>query len=1265
MLEKIKANAHIFALLFLSLVLCLLNYSPGTFLSGWDTLHPEFNFGLNITRTFFGVFRVEQGLGAVLAHAHIADLPRMIFLLISSIAIPVSFLRYLYIFVSLIAGTLGMYLFLNKSLIKNKNASFLGALFYLLNLGTVQTFNVPFEMFIALYATFPFIFYFATRYITEKEHRAKNLFLLAVSLLCASPSAYAPTLWYVFFLIFSIYFLILSIQTIKNKKEALKRVLILIFVALAINSFWILPNLYFISSHAEEVKNSNINKLFSEQAFLKNKEFGNLLDILLLRTFYFDWNIYNSRDQFIDLLSPYISYLSNPVVLLIGVTFGFLFIVGLAYMVKSKRKASLPILSIVFISLFFLINDNFPTSPIFRFFQDNLPLFKEALRFPDNKILNEYIFLVSILFAFSSLFLINLLDKYSKHSKTLILLVFTALILVYNLPSFAGNFINPLVRTKIPDYYFDLFKYLENEPGGRVANLPINSPYGWVYYKWYEEKPSYQGAGFLYFGIKQGLLDRDFDRWSPFNEGYYREMSYAIYKKDTELLRNVLRKFNISHIFIDKSVIDPQHPDDILYNTEAEQLIKDTNLVIDTKEYGSIKVFKIQGEFEKVKKLSTNFNVSPITDTTYTDYPYFLFKDYISQTEELSVNFQKLIFPFRQLINNQSHVFDNILKIDDNTVSLSPSVSNQKYQIDNLKESLTNIPSDILVETRGNILSVSFHPNTPYVDDTPTTSPIFGELSIPSNHLNLVMSINSNELFRLDKLPNSSPFALGKANLQNADNTLSMYDLSQLVESDNLLSSVNPAFSSCDGSTTRSLEAYLRESSIALTSNENICVTIPMDLFKTKNISTSEILVLLNYRYSGEAKTSSCIWDNKNFKCLYYRDSQKDGDINNILFSLPTDKIDDLSLRLFFEKVALKKNEVNLSNISLSYALPINQELITEQTIKDTFIIENDIEFENITFPKNIAQDVIVTEIDKFENDCTKKSDSKKQIIINPDKSKTIRYISTTGSFCDHFSYNNLVHKQGYLMVVESKNESGLPLTICLTNYTSRRCDIYSDLTSSNEFKKDVFLLPPMGKDGVGYDVNIENLGIKGTKAINYLNSIEFIPIPYEFLQTIKARSGESDTKQTGKILDVFEVNPTLFILSKDNLPLIAELDLSYDKGFKAYYIKCDTNPECAIKAFLSPFYAEEEKDHVLVNNWANGWFLKENQSKVAIVFVPQYFGYLGMILLISSFIFILLSFHSRRKTKSKALKKSSFSKLVKCFPLVIHIFIDKKIRLK
>src|SRR3990167_4638809 len=97
LLKKLfKPSVFVFPLILIitSVILSLQNYTPGTFLSGWDTLHPEFNFKLNIMRTFFGVFRPEQGLGAVAAHAHMVELPRIAILYALHFFFPLAQLRY-------------------------------------------------------------------------------------------------------------------------------------------------------------------------------------------------------------------------------------------------------------------------------------------------------------------------------------------------------------------------------------------------------------------------------------------------------------------------------------------------------------------------------------------------------------------------------------------------------------------------------------------------------------------------------------------------------------------------------------------------------------------------------------------------------------------------------------------------------------------------------------------------------------------------------------------------------------------------------------------------------------------------------------------------------------------------------------------------------------------------------------------------------------------------------------------------------------------
>lgn len=1215
MLAKLKANWPVVILILVSVLLCVRNYTPGTFLSGWDTLHPEFNFGLAFERTIFGVFRTEQGLGAVAGHSHMADLPRILILYISHFVLPLESLRYFYIFLNIILGCLGMYFFLNKHLLKEKTASFLGGLFYLLNVGTVQLFNVPFEMFTTLFATLPFVFYFATSYISEKEDRTRNLFLFAVFIIFTSPAAYAATLWYAFFACFIIYFFSLSLILSKQNKTPLKSFVVLISVVIALNLFWLMPNIYFVINHGVEVAHANINLLFSDQAFLKNKEFGNIKDILLLKTFYFDWSIYNGNN-FTDLLSSYINYFKDVRVLFTAYTFGLSFIFGALYLIKKLKLKSLPFFLVLLFCLLFLVNDNFPFSPIFNFFQNHIPFFKEALRFPDDKVFNIFVFLVSIFFGFTTLFIIDKLKKINLKRvrfELVFALVVSILIVFYSLPSFYGNFINYYMRVQIPTNYFELFDYLNTQPDSlRVANLPIESPWGWVYYNWYSNKPSYQGAGFLYFGIKQPLLDRDFDRWNPYNESYYREMSYAVYKGDKKLLINVIRKYKIGIIFIDKNVTDPQNQKGILYFDESKRLIMSTGLVKDERIFGQIDVFKMDISPEKVSAVNTNINVLPQTTTTYEDFAYEDFNNYISSLG-LS-DFETHVFPFRDLIDNQSKLHKNIVNIDSEKITLNPSNTVDNYSISASTSDINIIPSDLIAQKVGQNLTVSIYPNTPIFDQTPLSSPIKTTISTGDKQ-NISLSVNGQELFNLNGIADNTPVVLGKIMLKNGDNTISAFNSDQITPVNNPLSVLNPVFYSCAGQSYPAVG--ITQNGISLLGKGDVCIQIPYQFLTPKAGSSSKsILTNLSFNFDSNAKIASCLLNMSTQNCLYYINPQREGNIVSLSYAIAETQTQNTAIKIFIQPQNASQNKYLLNDINFSYTNSFSDSTLSKNDMEKIFIDKQTVSFNKIYLSKNVIESsgFDIANTNNYQNGCPSKNSNAQKEIVTQGSTKAIKYFSSIGSYCDHFSYPNLIHNQGYLVAVYSENKSGLPMTLCISNDKTRRCDVYSDLSSFKAFNKDVFLLPPMNDNGIGYNINFENIGINKSPAENLISSVEFIPIPYQFLENIKTQTTNSNSFN-GKIESVIEYNPSLYLVSTNGKKTSVTLYLSFEKGFKAYSINCLGQIACFLETSFAPIFGKEIKEHVVVDNWANGWIT--NSSKVAIIFLPQYFEYLGFILIL------------------------------------------------
>lgn len=926
MFKIIKNNISLILLLAVSFFLAFANYTLGTFLSGWDTLHPEFNFGLAFQREINGVFRIEQGLGAVAAHSHMADLPHLAILYLSHFFLPLSFLRYFYIFITLIAGPIGMYFFLNKYIVKNKIASFLGSVFYLLNLGTMQIFIVPFEMFTTQYALLPWLFLFATEYIYSDKKSINKLLFFSLTTLLATPMAYAATLWYVYFFIFISY--VLSLNLFDHSINIFKKSAILILVTLAVNSFWILPNFYFVLNHGKTVSEALINQLFSPQAFLYNKEFGNIKDIALMKNFLFDWSVYGGKDGFIPLLSPWINHLKQNCVQLIGFLFAIFAFAGITSVALKKNRILISLLLPLLFCLFFLINDNPPTSFLYNFLQNKVPLFKEAFRFPDDKVLGIFTFVFTIYFAQGQKMILKFIRKF----KIVYLIVILSLITYYSLPAFKGNLISPFMRVSIPKDYFKMFDWFrKQDKTARIANLPIHSAYGWEYYSWNNGNPSFQGADFLQFGIPQPLLSRDFDRWNPNNEQYYREMSQAIYSQNQAKLDNVLQKYDISYILWDRSIIAPEQGKDnkVLFLPEIENLLDSDSNLVRIAHFGDLLVYETEFKNPQIRLIRNPVSMGP-SAVFYDDFAYAKYHDYITYSNPEK---NTVLYPFRNIIDNQNRIISKDVPTSfSNSVTLDPKLT---------------------------------------------------------------------------------------------------------VNTGNDCSPIN------------SLE-----------------------------------------------KTN-------------------------------------------FQKTITAEKENNF-----------------------------------------------------------------------------IEYSSLGGSFCEHFSYPILPRNQGYLISIDSRNVQGLPLRICVRNYISNRCDLFTHLLSSKEFTQNVFLIPPTDQS-IGFDINIDNFSVKNNPSINDLQSIEVSLFDYIKLSQI-------------------ETYPTAAAQTEEKNVLV--YSQSFDSGWKAYKIeKGEMKNEKYLSSFTSqlssffPFlFGKEIKEHVLVNNWANGWVLNSQlstlNSQLVIIFWPQYLEYLGFGILIGTFAWLFWS---------------------------------------
>jgi hypothetical protein len=658
-LKFLKSNIFPLLILLICGVLAWKNYVPNTILSGWDTLHPEFNFWLYAKRALNGVWVEHQGLGAVASQSHPAELTRLLIYGLLSLVLPLNIDRYVFFSLCLVTGALGVYFF-SKYILSIKwhkyvNVSaFLASLFYLFNLTTVQQFYVPLEMFAVHYALAPWLFLLGLKYIREKS--AKTLIWFSLISLFASSMAHTATLFYVYLFSFGLFLVF----------QNFKKAFFLCLITVLINSFWILPNIYFIKNHSKEVSISKIHSNFTDEAFMQSQSFGDLGNLSLSKNFLFNWGEYSFKEnKFVDLMDEWKLHLDKPYVKEIGYVLFGIGIFGFVLSIFLKSKPAISLFTPFLLSISFWINENPPLTNVFIYLRENFPLVKEGLRFPFTKFSLIYILVLSIWFGFSSRFIINLLGKVKL--SFLYVLVIVVSVFYFQLPQFEGYLISPSMKVVIPSNYTDLFNWLnKQDENSRVAKFPLNSYWGWVYNNW-----GYQGAGFIWFGIKQPILEREFDRWSPYNESFYNEASYALYDGDELSFKKVLEKYEVRYLLIDESVINPGGDVEQLKFSEIKKIAEDLGF---TKSFNSgfLTVYDTNIENKSVTVLNNFTKIN--ADLTYSKYDpiYQKYGDYIQDKNGIR-------FPFSNLDNRGPVEIDKISEDGKNLLRFKNK--NQNVQI--------------------------------------------------------------------------------------------------------------------------------------------------------------------------------------------------------------------------------------------------------------------------------------------------------------------------------------------------------------------------------------------------------------------------------------------------------------------------------------------------------------------------------------------------------------------------------------------------------
>ncbi|MFH1566043.1 MAG: hypothetical protein ABIB98_02470 [bacterium] len=1158
-------------LVLISTVICVANYKPDTFLSGWDTLHPEFNFRVYWNRIFFGVWQEHQGLGALASQAHASEIPRVFILQLLSLFLPIASLRYIYFFICLLLGPLGVYFFISKIVLSNKMSddgkkepfAFLGALVYLLNLSTLQQFYVPLEMFATHFASLGWLCFLASKYILQKKKKTLLYFFL-VSLLSTS-MAHTATLWYAFFFAFSGYLVLFAFHNLGFGLKAIKAFFSVIFVLIVSNAFWFFPNIYFAINHGADVQNSKIHRLFSQEAFLQNREFGDFKNIAILKNFLFNWGENVGNGRYGQLLDEWSYHLSRVGVLEIGYGVFALVLVGILVSVLSKKyRQALPVIFIFLASYFFMANANPPFDKIFVLLQQSVPLFKEALRFPFTKfsILLSFSYAVFLSVSISGIYTMIKQTRFSKLTWVFIpitTVLITASLIYYMFPIFRGNLISSSMRVAIPERYFEMFNFFsEQKDDFRIATFPINTMFGWQYYNWDKvNKLGYQGAGFLWFGIRQPIMDREFDRWFQTNEQYYREMSYAIYSKNPSLFSNLLDKYGIQYLILDESVMalgdDPNTKS--LFIKEIKDLFNLSNKVSLVRDFNEgLYVYKVSGVERNsfVYTFPTYAIVRGSLSRGYIDGAYSLLGNYVSRED----NQNGIYYPLRNIYSISEEVLDSVFLMSGNTYKIDIPDAFKFVTLPKGEENVKNITSDPVYVGNTALSSSNSVLLSTFDNNIFTTKIDLSRFSIePENCFNL----DRDQLFGGESTKNGV--------LLKGRNTISCltYPLRELLE----------------GFTFQGKQGYF-------------ILKIGFDYYSPTEESPMYCLL--------DSGKGVCL--NNSNKFLSYKPKR----VEDYVF-LSFEDLDRYYLRFMLDALnSGGTTEIDYLDMSLSVLTTSSEEIpIDVETVLPVIDDHNDIVG---TFFGSVNYNYDITKVKRNSGLCGFKVPTYQNRVVNEDNygHGYISYATENGFLCDFFLYTNLPHAFGYIFEIRSKNVSGLPLRVCLKNDMTGRCDLYVSLPDNREFTSNYYLIPSGYYGDFGYSLEVVNLSFGNLLTENSLQSARLLPFPYDYISKTSYQYSKTEDIQQKSDLKILSVKKyaTPFYKVKIEGRGVLVLGQSYDKGWLLFDL----------------WDKKVIKEHTVVNGWANGWeleCLKENgcEGTFYIFYWPQLLEFSGFTLLL------------------------------------------------
>ena len=402
------------------------------------------------------------------------------------------------------------------------------------------------------------------------------------------------------------------------------------------------------------------------------------------------------------------------------------------------------------------------------------------------------------------------------------------------------------------------------------------------------------------------------------------------------------------------------------------------------------------------------------------------------------------------------------------------------------------------------------------------------------------------------------------------------------------------------------------------------------------------VRVGLEYKLKDNAQPIVCLSKEGESSCLFQQLESlllADGGWSQVSYLVPVRNypLSNLWLKLELAADSPEEKQISYRNFSL--------EFLTHPIASTRFNIEtNQLPLElpvsagtlTLRFPKQMLKEILLNPASTGgeKRNCYSLGTGTfdRTVQTDPDGKRYIEYTARDASSCDYFSFTDPLIKAGGITLIETRTKQGRPIKACLKIDPPGYCLVEELLYPAIQgWRKAPLLFPSVqSSQSPQYFIELDNYAVGQEIRTNDIGEIQIIPLPMDWLTSIRIKPNGNIQPQGRALnseLTVSHPNPAFYEVSLnpklEALSSTLILSQSFDPGWMALQ-----------RTDAFPFFMLI-KEHILVNNWANGWRLQSDQSdqftnptNIVVFFWPQLLELLGFALLPIPFLFAIRKSH-------------------------------------